>query len=284
MGEDVYNEKRKLSDIEYQKMDELTKKMEELQTKFVKLENENEERKSSEKRLRSELEENEQKMEEYELRIITLQNETNQLQEIYKEHKNKINSQEIKLNDKNMEIVALNKSMVNLENGLNENGCNEHKLRMRYQQIEEMYNKILIRNQSLEQHIDHITKDKESMQNKLNSLQIQCDKMKKLNDRNSKVENMKNIQSEIQTPKEIQIQIKTEILEQELYDEQKETKRLKGIIDELKIKNAKISQDLHKTEVDNNNLLEIQNMRTKNNKLTKKIKMQQAKIEMFKKN
>merc|ERR1712154_173173 len=88
-------------------------------------------------------------------------------------------------------------------------------------------------------------------------------------------------------------EIRIHILEQELMDEQKQVEQLKDAIDALKIEISTLNANLQKMKSverkstdgtnDDDALLRMSDLSKQNQKLTKKIKIQQKKIEMFKK-
>merc|ERR1712228_716836 len=232
------------------------------------------------------------KMESNELKLITLQNENEQLHEMKTEN----NIENELINDKNAKIIALQIEINRINKELDEENAKECESAKRFKEMKAMYNEMLIKNKQLCKDQKMIQNESDKMSVAYKRLLIEFDELdreyteyKNCQKNELKLQNQKKMKR-ILTPKQsenVTMKIETKILEQELFDEQQRTKDLNQMIDELKIQNSILLTDMNKLkafddEGMNSNILEMQSLQIKNDKLSKKIKIQQKKIEMYK--
>ena len=281
----VYNERLKINNLEFETANELRQTIENLEQELMQMKNENDSLKTTANQLRMELDECANKMEANELKMITLHNENEQLHEMKMD-----NISESELNDTKSQNHVLQAEIDRMGRELQEERDKGENLEKRCEEMETLHNELMMKGEQMskEQKVkqDETASLKRAYQQLLaeyNELDREFVKFKNFKKNQKK---MKRVLS-VLTPKhsENTMQIETKILEQELFDEQQRTKDLIRIIDELKVENSILSTDIGKLKRsgDNVDILEMQSLLIKNDKLAKKIKIQQKKIEMYKK-
>jgi len=306
---DKYQRKLESNDEDFEQVNKLQNELQSLQQKHKKLQDAHDDLTSLRKQLQSELDGYEQKTEENELKLITLQNKHDQLHAMNQEYEQTVNEYEATLKQRDGQISALQKQIDELAR-LRETDENwKSEVRAKYEEIECMYNGLLIQQHKLKQTLHGLQDEKVDLQKQLDAAtsaydneQRQCLELKQRLERSIQNASSDHLEAKkrkfaVDTPKGNTMEIRTRILQQELLDEQRESKKLKQMIDALKIENSTLMSDINKLrkEVDGGNLsdersedanaliLRLQNVSLQNDKLSKKVKVQEAKIAMYRK-
>lgn len=207
--------------------------------------------KSSIERSRAEIEEYEQKIEETELKLITLQNDIDQLREIKEEFETIATERDATLIEKKEEIESLKKSMESIKSSLEGNSGIVSDFRVKFESLEQMYNNAMIRNKKIESELTATSEDKVSIEKQLSSLQTDHENLQReftdyKRQKGTRMDHAAKRKAKVDTPHGQTEEIRAQILEQELFDEQKQSEQLMSLVDELKIENSTLSANLQK--------------------------------------